>query len=337
MSKISYEEFRRKLMDVDVPDAEIRQFLTVDPQHSAAFNPRFVTDPAKVEVSVEELELESAMDFGNTFSRWRRHNRFRRAIDNGDKRDVLVSEGDSWFQFPFLIDDVIDQLGSDYLIWSLGAAGDTAANMTGNAAEYMRGLVRWAGRVKGFLFSAAGNDVIGEDASGQPALVKLLKRYRAGQSAGWHINRAEFDATVEFLRTAYTKVIATIHSDARFETLPIFIHGYDYPFPFPDDSGDNRDPIYAASNEWLGKPFAERGFPPEPFRRDVVKIMIDALYALMYELAAQHDHVHVVNARGSMPTRDLWADEIHGTDDGFIAVANRFRATIAPVVSQVRL
>ena len=334
MSKISYEAFRKKLMDVKVPDSEIRQYLTVDPQHSAAFNPRFVTDRKKVEVSPEEAELESAMGLGNTFSRWRRHNRFRNAIAEDDPRDVLVSEGDSWFQFPFLINDVIDHLGNDYLIWSLGAAGDTAANMTGNTAEYMRGLDRWADqvKVKGFLFSAAGNDVIGEDAAGQPVLLKLLKPYRAGQSAGWHINRAEFDATIEFLRTAYSKVIATIHSDARFETLPIFIHGYDYPFPFPDDSDDDRAPIYAASDEWLGKPFRKRGFPPDPFRREVVKIMIDALYTLMYELAAEHDHVHVVNARGSMPTRDLWADEIHGTDDGFIAVAKRFYATIAPVV-----
>ena len=333
MSKISYEEFRQKLMDIDIPDAEIRQYLTVDLEHTGAFNPRFVTDPEKVEVSPDELELESAMAIGNAISRSRRHKRFRRAIDNGDARDVLVSEGDSWFQFPFLIEDVIDHLGNDYLIWSLGAAGDTAGNMTGNRGEYMHGLHRWADRVKGFLFSAAGNDVIGEDASGRPVLLKLVKPYEASQSAAWHIRRAEFDATIEFLRTAYSKVIATIRSDTRFATLPIFIHGYDYPFPFPADSGDNRDPTYAASDEWLGKPFAERGFPDEPFRRDVVKIMIDALYTMMYELAAEHEHVHVVNARGCMPTLDLWTDEIHGTDKGFAVVANRFRATIAPVVS----
>ena len=333
MSKISYEEFRQKLMDIDVSDAEIRRYLTVDPQHTSAFNPRFVTDPEKVAVSPDELELESAMGMGNTLSRWRRHNRFRHAIDDEDPRTVLVSEGDSWFQFPFLIEDVIDHLGNDYLIWSLGAAGDTAANMTGNNGEYMRGLHRWAGQVKGFLFSAAGNDVIGQDASGQPVLANLLKGYQAGQSAAWHIRRAEFDATVELLHIAYSRVITTIRSDQRFATLPIFIHGYDYPFPFPADSHDNRNPTYAASNEWLGAPFAQRGFPEEPFRREVVKVMIDGLYAMMHELAAEIDHVHVVDVRGSMPTRDLWADEIHGTDVGFAKVAGRFRAEIGPLIS----
>ena len=333
MDKISYEEFRQLLMDMDVPDAEIRQYLMVDPQFRGAFNPSFVTDPEKVDVSAEEQELESAMSFGNTFCRWRRHRRFERAIDRGDARDVLVSEGDSWFQFPFLIDDVIDHLGSDYLIWSLGAAGDTAANMTGSNAEYLRALDRWDDRVKGFLFSAAGNDVIGEDASGQPVLMKLLNPYEARQSAAWHINRTELEATLAFLRAAYSKVILTIRSDGRFKTLPIFVHGYDYPFPFPAAARDERDPIYADSNEWLGRPFAERGFPAEPFRRDVVKIMIDALYALMYELSAEHDHVHVVDGRGSMPTPDMWADEIHGTDRGFAAVADRFRAAMTPMMT----
>ena len=333
MRKISYDEFRQKLMDIEVPDGTIRKYLKIDSRRSGAFNPRLVTDPAKVDVSDEEGDFESMIDGFNSESRQRRHRRFELAIDSGDPRDVLVSEGDSWFQFPFLIDDVIDHLGSHYLIWSLGAAGDTATNMTGDNAEYMSGLDRWAHRVKGFLFSAAGNDVIGEDASGQPVLLRLLKPYETGQSAAWHIRRAEFDATIEFLRTSYSKVITTIRSDSRFTALPIFIHGYDYPFPFPSGSDDDRDPIYAASDEWLGKPFADRGFPEEPFRRDVIKIMINELYTLMYELAAKHEHVHVVNARGSMPTRDLWADEIHGTNDGFAAVAKRFRAALAPVVS----
>jgi len=33
--------------------------------------------------------------------------------------------------------------------------------------------------------------------------------------------------------------------------------------------------------------------------------------------------VYVVDARGSID-RDQWNDEIHGTDDGFAAVASRF-------------
>jgi hypothetical protein len=335
MNKITYEEFQKIIMDLDVPDSEIREYLTVDPEYSGAFNPRFVTDPNKVDITEAEMELESAMGFGNTICRWRRQQRFKKSIDEGDVRPVLVSEGDSWFQFPFLIDEVVDQLGEHYLIWSLGAAGDTAANMTGNNSEYMRGLNKWADRVKGFLFSAAGNDVIGEDASGKPVLEKLLKPYQDGQSPDWHIDRAIFDETLDFLRTAYRNVIRTVRSDDRFATLPIFIHGYDYPFPYPFNNGDDRDPIYADSDEWLGKPFAARGFPNGQFRREVVIVLLDALYAMMHEVAAGDDHgrVFVVDARGSMPTLDLWADEIHGNDEGFAAVADRFHNAIEPLIS----
>ncbi len=72
MNKIAYEDFRRLISDLDVPDAKIAQYLVVDQEYSGAFNPRFVLDRDKVQISDEELELESAMGFGNTICRWRR-------------------------------------------------------------------------------------------------------------------------------------------------------------------------------------------------------------------------------------------------------------------------
>ncbi|MCP4997567.1 MAG: hypothetical protein GY933_02155 [Hyphomicrobiales bacterium] len=317
-------------MDLDVSDAEISQYLTVDPNYSGPFNPRFVTDGTKVEISEEELELESAMGFGNGICRWRRQRRFERAIKKGDDRPVLVAEGDSWFQFPFLIDEVIDQLGDGYLIWSLGAAGDTAENMTGNNSEYMRGLDKWANHVRGFLFSAAGNDVIGEDLTGKPVLLKLLKPFTQGQSPAWHIERTAFSETLETLRAAYRKVIRNIRDDSRFERLPVFIHAYDYPYPYPFDGNDKRNPIHAASDEWLGKPFAELGYPSGAFRRSILVIMINELYAMMHDIAGEDTagRVFVIDARGSLPNVDSWVDEIHGTSDGFKEVAKRFRDSI---------
>lgn len=202
--------------------------------------------------------------------------------------------------------------------------------MAGNNAEYMRGLDRWSDRVKGFLFSAAGNDVIGSDASDNPVLTKLLKPYKDGQSPAWHIDRMAFNDTLNCIKNGYIKVIRTIRGDSRFERLPIFIHGYDYPFPYPFHENDKRNPIYADPDEWLGQPFKERGFPPNEFRRDVLIVMIDALYEMMNDLVAGYADggIYVVNARGSMPNLDLWADEIHGTEDGFKAVAERFRTKL---------
>lgn len=331
MSKIGYEDFRQKLLNAGISDTAIRQYLKVDPHRSGAFSPCFVIDTAKVDVSDDELEFASALCFDSRPCRQLRHRRFERAIDNGDARPVLVSEGDSWFQHPCLR-EVIDHLDKDYLIWSLGALGDTADNMTGRNAEYMPGLRRWADRVKGFLFSAGGNDVLGKDPRGNPVLLTLLKQYQASEKAAWHIKWNEFNQVIGDLRTCYSRMITTIRSDKRFTMLPIFIHGYDYPFPFSPNSGDDRE----FDGWWLGDAFAERCFPETSFRRDVLKVMINKLYELMDELATTHRHVHVVNLRGSMPRRDMWNDEIHGTNDGYAAVAARFRAAIAPVLSQAR-
>ena len=92
-----------------------------------------------------------------------------------------MSEGDSWFQFPFVIKDVIDHLNDDYLIWSNGAAGDTADNMIFKNPEYMTALNEQDDRVTAFLLSAAGNDVIGQDENGVPALASLLHRRTASR------------------------------------------------------------------------------------------------------------------------------------------------------------
>ncbi|MDJ0608832.1 MAG: hypothetical protein QNJ67_07625 [Kiloniellales bacterium] len=330
MTKISREEINKLIFDLDVDDEAIAEYLKIDTETSSPLNPQFVLNPDLVEISPEELELESAMNFGNALCRWRRQSRFLRAINGGDQRPVLVSEGDSWFQFPFLIRETIDHLDDDYLIWSLGAAGDTASNMTGSNREYLRGLNRWHDRVKGFLFSAAGNDVIGEDASGNPVLKNLLKEYHPGQSAAWHIDRGAFNPTLQKLKDAYLSVVGSIRQNQRFTDLPIFIHGYDYVFPYPHGQKDPRSPIWAAKDEWLGGPFKDRGFPEDGIRRDVIKIMIDALYDMMHDVAAADPsgRVFVVDARGSMPKLEDWADEIHGTKRGFREVADRFRVAL---------
>ena len=218
MPKISYEEFRAKLMDPATPDSEIARYLTAEPADSGPFDPAIRPDPAAVELGPEaQFEVESALDWANGVARWRREVDFNLRVGS-EKLPVLVSEGDSWFQFPFLLKDVIDQLSSDHLIWSLDAAGDTAQNMVYGNSEYMKGLQRMKTRkVKAFLFSAAGNDVIGQDALGNPVLASLLKPYKKGQTAAWHIDQAKLSAILQFLEGAYRSVVATVRKDPDFD------------------------------------------------------------------------------------------------------------------------
>ncbi|MCV9963375.1 hypothetical protein OIU34_15830 [Pararhizobium sp. BT-229] len=334
MKKISYAEFKAMVMDPKTPDAEIAKYLTADRDKSGPFDPYLLPDPKKVETNPEtDFDVESAIRWGNAVCRWRRQEIFKDRVKQQNHKPVLVSEGDSWFQFPFLIEDVIDQLAPDFLIWSLDAAGDTCDNMVNRQKEYMPALIaQKKNGVAGFLFSAAGNDVIGEDDMGKPVLAKLLKRHVAGKDAAWHIDKAELGAVLTRLETDYLKVITTIRSDADFAKLPIFIHGYDYAIP-GGFAGDKRHPIHAKQDEWLGAPLKDKGITDLQLQRDIIRILIDALYDFLEKIAGDTatTHIHVVNVRNALSQAD-WADEIHGTSAGFEKVAKRFKTAIVNAI-----
>lgn len=329
MPRISADEFRAMVTDISVPDRAIGELLIRSPDDRNLGKLRDITlvpDPTKV--AVEEGK-ENALAIGNGISRSRRQRRFQLAIALGDTRPVLVSEGDSWFQFPFLIEDVIDQLGSDHLVWSMDAAGDTAENMLGMSAEYMEGLRRWRNQpVRAFLLSAAGNDVIGADPAGVSALTRLLRDHLPSQSARAHIDEAMLTSVLGGLEDRYRDAVATIRAETGFADLPILIHGYDYALPsgFP---GDGRHPIYADRDQWLGAPMHAHGIEEPQLREAIIRELIDELYGMLQRVAGDPDQtkVYLVDARRAIG-RDQWDDEIHGNDTGFAAVAERFRAVL---------
>jgi hypothetical protein len=329
--KISYEELLRRMHDPAIPDAELRPYLMAAPKGNP-LDPVIVPNPGTVAVSTVEMDAASAIRIGNGLARWRRQRQFDLRRLAGEALPVLVSEGDSWFQFPFLITDIVDHLGDRFLIWSLDAAGDTARNMVDLRPEYMNGLRRFPGEVRAFLFSAAGNDVIGEDEDGKSSLLKILKPYAEGATATDLIDRDVLRVVLADLAEAYTKLIRTIRAELSLARLPILIHGYDYPFAYPSPDGDDdpRRPIYAARDEWLGSSFAARGIVDQRLRREVLTILIDALYQTLAAIAGDSDQtlVFVVDCRGALPRVGDWADEIHGNDAGFGRVADRFRTVL---------
>ncbi len=327
--RLSYADFKARLMDVDVPDHEIAAYLNADPSSSGALDPRVVLDPAKVDLGPEaRFDQENALRWANAANRWRRHARFQRRAEHSTA-PVLVSEGDSWFQLPFLVDDVVDHLDDRYLVWSLDAAGDTAETMVARRPEYMKGLDEQRHRVRAFLFSAAGNDIIGEDALGEPVLRRLVKTHRPGEGAAWHIDRSAFDTVLGRLEALYRRVVTTIRSDADLTTLPILVHGYDHALP-GGAAGDQRAPAWAAQDKWLGSPLRSRGIEDPSLQREVVRLLIDELYEVLHRVAADDPagQVHVVDVRGTLTSITDWVDEIHATNKGFAHVAARFEAVL---------
>ena len=341
VDKISYSEYLEMIRSPDLDDEELLKYSVIE-KGSGGFEFTLKPDPQKVELTPEDVEFESAMKIGNGVARYRRRIKFNRRKKEHPALPVLVSEGDSWFQFPFLIKDVIDHLSAHYHIWSVGAAGDTAENMVfknerPRQTEFMIALDKHRDEVKGFLFSAAGNDIIGEDPDTDiPVLLDLLKHFNNDTSdIEGHIDLNLLKEKLDFLEDAYRTVIQRIRSKPHFKTLPIFIHGYDYAFPYPWPADEHRDPIYAEKDEWLGSAFKQREIMDPQHRREIIKYMIERLYTMLTSVAgnSQQTGVWLIDCRGALPDVSDWKDEIHGTSDGFTEVAARFKAVIDPAIA----
>jgi len=337
---ITYKEYIALAFDPETTEEKLMEFSKVV-KGDSLFDFTIAPDETKVMMSDEEQELENAMAIGNNFCRWSRKRAFNKRIKNGDKRPILVAEGDSWFQFPFIIKETVDNLKDDYTIYSLGAAGDTAENMIFSESikkktEYLLALREMKARnldIRAFLFSGAGNDIIGENAEGESSLQGIIKDFNGDKNdVVGHINFAKLHERLSRLRLGYLKVISSIRAERGFESLPILIHGYDYVFPYPWEN-DHRNPSYAKKNEWLGEPLDYRKIVDRNLRRNILKFLIDQLYEMMADIAQDsvESKVYVVDCRGAMPDLGDWNDEIHGTSDGFSKVKARFVKTLKEV------
>jgi len=323
-------ELQRLMRDPSVPERELKQYFTADPNASRPFAPGIMPDPARVEVDPpgDALEAAALMSWANDLSRLRRQEKFRARVARGDARAVLVSEGDSWFQFPVFLEDVIDQLAGEFNIWSVDAAGDTLQNMVIDGAEYMHALREQRAAVRAFLFSGGGNDIVGADRDGNSFILQSVRRFEPGRPAGWYLETAAFAQKLGFIEGCYRAVLANVA--AEFPTLPVICHAYDYSIPGAPD--DPRDPIWAGPDQWIGRPMRELGIADPQLQRDIVRLMIDRLTERLKTLCGGNNpggafsNVWHVDARGTVGTR--WADELHPTDEGYGLVAARFAAVL---------
>ena len=113
-ARITPAELNRKLADLTIPEHALAQYFVTDDDHSGLFHPRLQLNPETVELPADPAEArarsEAAMNFANGIARMRRRVRFDRMLADGYTGPVLVSEGDSWFQYPIKLEDTIDHL-----------------------------------------------------------------------------------------------------------------------------------------------------------------------------------------------------------------------------------
>ncbi|MDP5220457.1 trypsin-like peptidase domain-containing protein [Ruegeria sp. 2205SS24-7] len=301
MPKITLNDLRQMILDETVSDEEIAQYLMEDTDAPPAFSPRVSINPEMVDD--QGLEADVAMAAFNSWSRRRRQRKYRRKIAGGWTGLKIVSEGDSWFQYPFLLKDTIDHLFDDYAIFSLGAAGDLVSAML--AQDEMHDAIR-AENPHVFLLSGGGNDLLGDG-----RLATAVHPFDPAREAEDYPNQ-NFAARLNEVLGIMRQIFGSL--TAEFPSLKILCHGYDYAIP---DRG-----------KWLGRPMAQLGIEDSGLQAAIVRVMIDRFNAGLVDLSDEFPgRVHRVNCTNAVGA-DEWHDELHPDRDGFGKVADRYRDLI---------
>ena len=279
--------------------------------------------------NVNDPRVEGAVLFGaaNGLSRTRRLLGFQRSVHTRGDRPVVVTEGDSWFQFPFLLKDVVDNLTEHFSVYSLGAAGDTTLNMVFIAPEYQHALIKAeaiSGKpVEAFVFSSGGNDILGKS-NGKRVLEDIVRKHQANEivSLDNAFNEKVLERQFNFLRTGYEKVISDIRM--THPELPLFFHSYDRVWPFnPSNPEDGRKGI------WVQPPLTAQGVTKFEDQRLITDHLIKKFSVLLQDIAANSTNVYFVDTGQPLADRlDLWHDEIHPTNAGYKLISDKFVSEI---------
>ncbi|WP_461655906.1 SGNH/GDSL hydrolase family protein [Methylorubrum aminovorans] len=288
------------LLDLEVPDEALRPYLIVGGNDSGPFRPIVKANPARV--TAPETEAAIALASLNGIARWRRQQRYRRKLRSWTGLRI-VSEGDSWFQYPFLLTDVVDWLSEPYAIYSLDAAGDLLSDMV-QQGELVTAVVQEKPHV--VLLSGGGNDLLGGSHLSQAVLA-----FEAGRPARNYLGQS-FKLNLDAALANYKQLFSRLAEVAP--RTPILCHVYDYAAP--------------ARGRWLGQPLATVGIADPALQREIVRAIVDRFHAELTALASGFPQVRVIDTRGAVgDTR--WHDELHPNDAGFAAVAGLFAAEIA--------
>ncbi|MEZ5811144.1 MAG: caspase family protein [Rhizobiaceae bacterium] len=310
-ARITLEELHRKMADPRTSQASLRKYFIIDEKRSGPFTPVLALNPETVAIpQTPEGAMRGDMAIGaaNWFERMRRTSLFNHRIASGYDGPIIVSEGDSWFQFPILLNDTIDQLiKKGYAIRSLGAAGDTLENMIAKG-EYIKALRQTGASV--FLFSAGGNDVLGGG-----HLADHLRRFDPALSPAQHI-LPSFDGLLAGAIRGYDQVLRSV--EALPGNIQVFCHGYDMPVP--------------SSGKWLGKPMESRGIRDRAFQKGITDELIARFNTQLKALIGGFANAHFLDMRGVVgASAARWHDELHPKNPGYGKVADKFDAGIRSV------
>lgn len=307
-AKITVEELNHQLAELSVSEEDLAQYFDLDEERSTPTRPvlKLNSDTVQVPAATDpagRARSAQLLNSANFISKLRREARYESMANSGTYTGPLIAaEGDSWFQYPILLKDVIDCVFDHYAVLCRSEAGDTLDNMV-KEKEYLDALERTGGRL--LLLSGGGNDLV---AGGE--LARHLRDFDPSLTPSQYLLPSFNDV----LDAAIANIERIVRDVGRaFTSAAVICHGYDYVIP--------------ANGKWLGKPMKSRNIKDVKLQKAIADIMVDRLNLRLRTLADQSPRLSYVDCRGVVgPGR--WHDELHPTNAGYADVATRIEAEI---------
>lgn len=301
---MTFEQLEAKVMAGEISEHDLAPYFDELPEDGNTLEPRFQMNANVLNQPLEESNFESALMM-NTANAWASHLRrsdYYKKLKKGGDLIRVVAEGDSWFQYPVKLWDVIDHLAMkpNVAVRCFSAAGDVLSNMVGNP-QFLDALHTEKPHI--FLISGGGNDLV--DGRG---LRDLLHSFSASREPADYMNTAY---------AAYRQRIIRLYGDlfkmVRREDsqVRIICHGYDYAIPDKD-----RGP-------WLGKPMEDIGITDTSLQARIMNLVVDDINkSIAKAVEDAGPNVKYVDVRNSVP-KNGWHDEFHPDSNYYGHVADK--------------
>ncbi|AYQ33778.1 hypothetical protein [Runella sp. SP2] len=268
---------------------------------------------------LERSAVEGATRWLNSLKNERRKDLYVKKIQHTPRHELkkVVAEGDSWFNYPLILTDILDWISMDKntAVFSLASASDWLVNILASR-EYVNGLS--VHQPDFFLMSGGGNDVGGmsrmalmvshrfnetselthsawaqhliANAHEKPYLLskEVSLDTRKPDEKRWndaigHLSK-DFFALMMLFRLQYYSLFHSllVGGNEKFPDLKIITQGYDFLVP-SDNKGWGINPLkwYIPVLRWIGHGWWLK--KPLIFKEiSGEKLQLDILYACMY-------------------------------------------------------
>lgn len=241
---------------------------------------------------------------------------------------ILLAEGDSWFDYP--MHDILKLLEDDhgYDVESVAHKGDPIEIMAygegqlGDFTRCVEKVLRRGDKPKAILLSGGGNDIAGAEFG-------MLVNHKGSAIAGLN-DKVVSGVIDERIRTAYITILSSVTKvceQLTGGTIPILVHGYDYPVPDGRGFMGGWGPF---PGPWLEPGYRSKGFEDLEQRVALTQVLIDRFNTMLAGVVSLPDFAHVkyIDLRNTLAHgagyKKVWANELHPNGDGFAKVTDKF-------------